>query len=52
MKTKNSKQKILQKIAEEKTQLIAELFSRPSKQRKKEIEDKIMQLDSQYMQLF
>lgn len=49
---RNEKQKILQKIAEEKTQLIAELFSKPTKQRKKEIEGKILQLDDEYMGLF
>ncbi len=53
MSLKNkSKQKILQKIAEEKTRLISELFAKPSKQRRKEIEDEILRLDQNYMELF
>lgn len=45
------KGKAIKKIVEERTHLIAELFSKPPKKRRREIEKRILELDKEYISL-
>ncbi|MBI2597732.1 MAG: hypothetical protein HYW50_00890 [Candidatus Diapherotrites archaeon] len=45
-------EKLIQSISEEKNRLIAELFAKPSKEKRKEIEKKILELDRRYVEMF
>ena len=46
-----TKEQLLKEIAEERTRLIAELFAKPDKKRLLEIEQRIVELDTAYMEL-
>ena len=47
----SDKEKLFHKIVEERTHLVTELFSKPSKERRIQIEKRILELDKAYLAL-
>ncbi len=51
-KSRGPREKLMSKIAERRSELVTEYFSKPKKHRKREIEQEIKVIDEQFEQLF